>query len=157
MYPYPSAIKVKFLEDVKLEVTFQDGKVIQYDMSRMFKKYPQLEELRRNRKLFLSGKLDGLGDGIEWNDDLDFSCPSIYECGTLVGFEETTLNQKVGLLIIKTREAKGITQTQLSRLSKIDQGDISRIEQGLGNPTLRKISKIFDALGTQLDINSKWH
>ena len=38
------ALKVKFLEDVTLEMTFQDGKVIRYDMSQMFVKYPQLEE-----------------------------------------------------------------------------------------------------------------
>ena len=30
------ALSVKFLEDVTLEMTFQDGKVIRYDMSKMF-------------------------------------------------------------------------------------------------------------------------
>ena len=42
------ATKVRFLEDVVREVTFQDGKIIRYDMSQTFDKYPQLEELRRN-------------------------------------------------------------------------------------------------------------
>ena len=46
------AVKVSFLDDVVVEVTYQDGKIIRYDMSRMFFKYPQLEELRKNRELF---------------------------------------------------------------------------------------------------------
>ena len=51
------ALKVEFLKDVVVQVTYQDGKVIRYDMSQMFEKYPQLEELRRNRKLFESGHI----------------------------------------------------------------------------------------------------
>ena len=145
-----SATDVEFLDDVKVKVSFQDGKIILYDLSRMFSKYPQLEELRNNRELFLSGKLDGLGDGIIWNDELDFSAMSIYECGELIGYKETTLNQKIGMLIVKERDKQGITQTQLAKKCHIDQGDISKIEQGLGNPTLKKISKIFKALNKQV-------
>ena len=39
------AKKVRFLNDVVVELTYQDGKVIQYDMSSMCPRYPQLEEL----------------------------------------------------------------------------------------------------------------
>ena len=147
------ALKVRFLEDVIVEVTFQDGKIIRYDMSKMFSKYPQLEELRRNRKLFESGYLDPGGYAIIWNDDLDFSAMSIYECGELVGYTETTINQQIGVLLIKTREKLGITQIELSRLSHIDQGDISKIERGLGNPTISKINKLFKAMGKDIKIS----
>ena len=147
------ALKVRFLEDVIVEVTFQDGRIIRYDMSKMFSKYPQLEELRRNRKLFESGYLDPGGYAIIWNDDLDFSAMSIYECGELVGYTETTINQQIGVLLIKTREKLGITQIELSRLSHIDQGDISKIERGLGNPTISKINKLFKAMGKDIKIS----
>ena len=146
------AIDVKFLKDVTLEMTFQDGKIVRYDMSKMFLKYPQLRELETNRQLFESGYIDAGGYGVIWNDELDFDAMSIYEDGEVVGYAPTTLNQKIGILLMKTREEKGITQMQLAKLSHIDQGDISKLEKGIGNPTLAKINKLFDALGKGIDV-----
>ena len=146
------AIKVEFLEDVKLELTFQDGKIVRYDMSKLFSKYPQLEELRQNRELFLGGRLDACGYGVIWNDNLDIDATSIYESGEVVGRVETTINQQIGVLLARTREEQNITQVELSKLSHVDQGDISKIERGLGNPTIAKISKIFNALGKNISL-----
>lgn len=146
------AIDLQFLEDVTLEMTFQDGKVIRYDMSKMFDKYPQLDELRRNRKLFLSGHLDLTGFAVIWNDELDFDATSIYDDGEVVGQIETPLSLQIGFLLAKTRDEMSITQTQLSKKTKIDQGDISRIERGIGNPTLSKIYKLFKALGKNVSL-----
>lgn len=146
------ALAVKFLEDVTLEMTFQDGKVIRYDMSKMFNKYPQLEELRRNRELFINGRLDVGGYAVIWNDDLDFDATSIYDDGELVGIIETPLNQQIGFLLAKTRDDMNVTQVELSKMSHIDQGDISKIERGIGNPTLAKINKLFKALGKSISL-----
>lgn len=144
------ALDVKFLEDVTLELTFQDGKVIRYDMSQMFDKYPQLEELRKDRKLFLSGHLDLTGFAVVWNDELDFDTTSIYDDGELVDIVETPLTQKIGFLLAKTRDDMNVTQVELAKRSHIDQADISKIERGIGNPTLVKINKLFKALGKKL-------
>ncbi len=73
------ATKIRFLDDVVVEVAFQDGKVIQYDMSKLFDKYPQLKKLRDNRTLFESGNLDNSGCGIIWNDELDIDTTTIHE------------------------------------------------------------------------------
>lgn len=146
------ALKVEFLEDVTLQMTFQDGKVIRYDMSQMFEKYPQLEELRRNRKLFESGHLDLTGFAVIWNDELDFDATSIYDDGEVVECVETTLNQQIGFLLAKTRDEMNITQTELSKKSHIDQGDISKIERGIGNPTIAKINRLFKALGRSISL-----
>ncbi len=147
-----AAKKVKFLDDVQLELTYQDGKVIRYDMSVMFSKYPQLEELRADRELFVHGHLDPGGYGVIWNDELDFDADSIYEDGEVVGQEVTTINQQIGTLLLKTREEMGVTQTELSKLSHVDQGDISKIERGVGNPTIAKITKLFNALGKSISL-----
>ena len=146
------AIDLKFLEDVTLEMTFQDGKVIRYDMSQMFNKYPQLEELRKNRKLFLSGHLDLTGFAVIWNDELDFDATSIYDDGEVVGQIETPLALQLGFLLAKTRDEMNVTQVELSKKAHIDQGDISKIERGIGNPTLAKINKLFKALGKSLSL-----
>lgn len=147
-----SAINIRFLEGVKIELTFQDGKVITYDMALLENKYPKIKELELNRDLFLSGHLDGGGYGVIWDDDIDIDAMTVYEDGELVGYVSTTLNQKIGLLLAKTRDEKGITQVQLSKLSHIDQGDISKLEKGIGNPTLAKINKLFNALGKTIDV-----
>lgn len=149
------AIKIQYLDDVKFEMTFQDGKVIRFDMSTMFDDFPQLIELRRNRELFLSGKLDYGGDAIVWNDELDFSSASVYECGELVGEVEVTLNQKIGALLNIAREEAGIYQTDLAKKTKIDQGDISRIENGKGNPTIKTLQTLFKAVGKEIVFNTK--
>ena len=146
------AIEVKFLEDVTLEMTFQDGRVVRYDMSKMFSKYPQLEKLRKNRKLFESGHIDQGGYGVVWNDELDFDAMSIYDDGEEVGRAEITINQQIGALLIKTREEMNITQIELAKISHINQADISKIEKGIGNPTLAKISKLFKALGKTIQL-----
>ena len=147
------ATKVRFLENVTLEMTFQDGKIIRYDMSNMFSKYPQLKALSEDRALFENGHLDPGGYGVIWNDELDFDANSIYEDGEVVGEEPTSINQQIGILLAKTREEQNITQVQLSKMSHIDQADISKIEKGMGNPTLAKIFKLFAALGKNVSVS----
>ena len=146
-----TAKNIKFLEGTSLEVTFIDGKVIRYDMAVMFKKYPQLEALK-DRELFSKGHLDIGGYGIIWNDELDFSTASIYENGQLIKKEAPKLNKQIGILLKEGREKKHISQEELSRLTKIDQGDISRFEKGQGNPTLKKIAVLFDCLDIELPL-----
>ena len=148
------ACKVVFLENVVVQVTFQDGKIIRYDMSKMFSKYPQLEELRKNRELFECGHLDQGGYGIIWNEELDFSASSIYENGEVVGHAKVSINQSIGVLLMKTREELNITQQELSKRSHVDQADISKIERGIGNPTIAKIEKLFDALGKTIVVKT---
>lgn len=151
---YIPAVSIKFLKDVDIEITFLDGKVIQYDMSKMFSKYPQLKELKNDRKLFESGHLDPGGYGVIWNDELDFDAMSVYECGTIIKTVNVSINQQIGLLLAKTREEQNVTQVELSKKSHIDQGDISKIEKGLGNPTLAKIQKLFKALGKSISFTT---
>ncbi len=78
------ATSVRFLRDVTVELTFQDGKVVRFDMSTMFDKYPQLKQLKRNRALFENGHLDAGGFAIVWNEELDFDTTSIYCDGIFI-------------------------------------------------------------------------
>ncbi len=146
------ARKIEFLEGVKFNILFQDGKTIQYDLSSLFKEIPQFKVLLEDRKLFLKGKLDLGGFGIVWNDDLDLDVMEVYYHGVLIKEEPISINDKVGVAITRLRESKGLTQTQLSKITGIDQGDISKIEWGKGNPTIKKLEKIANGLGVKLEI-----
>ena len=147
---YYAATSVKFLKPTILECTFLDGKIIQYDVSNLFDKYPVYKGLADEIVfVFHYG-----WDIIYWEDiDEAIDTETIYEDGTVVGHVETTINQKLGFLLSKVREEQEMSQTELAKLSHIDQADISRIELAEGNPTLKKIDKLFKALGKNITID----
>ena len=78
---FHKAVDLKFKDGTNMEETFQDGKVFEYDMSKLYEKYPKLRALNDN-DFFKAGKLTGLG--IIWNDGLDIETETIYEEGTLL-------------------------------------------------------------------------
>ena len=52
----------------------------------------------------------------------------------------------------RARLAAHMTQMQLSELTGITQSDISKIENGNGNPSLKTLQKIAHAFGKKLKI-----
>ncbi|HPF29048.1 MAG TPA: helix-turn-helix transcriptional regulator, partial [Lachnospiraceae bacterium] len=52
----------------------------------------------------------------------------------------------------ETRERVGITQKQLSEKTGIYQADISKIERGIGNPSLSTLKRLADGMGVVLNI-----
>ena len=148
---FHKAVKLDFKEGTILEVTFQDGKVKQYDMSVLFDKYPQLCTLK-NRDLFLSGQLMG-SYGIIWNDDLDIEAETIYEEGVTVKTVTPASNVMVGNAVAAARARKGLSQKELAAATGIDQSDISRIERGIANPSVGTLNRIAEALDAKLIVS----
>lgn len=54
--------------------------------------------------------------------------------------------------ILEARREKGITQKELSELTGIAQGDISKLENGSANPSVRTLERVATALGKRLRI-----
>ena len=54
--------------------------------------------------------------------------------------------------MIEARKAKGITQKELSERTGIAQGDISKLENGNGNPSVRTLQRLANAMGMTLKI-----
>ena len=50
-------------------------------------------------------------------------------------------------MLTLAREARGLTQTELAKRTKTDQGNLSKIEQGILKPNKEIIEKYADALG----------
>lgn len=148
---FHKATKLKLKQGTKLDVKFQTGETKEYDMSLLFKKYPQLKALK-NRKLFLKAKLTG-AYLIIWNDDLDIDTETIYQEGKLIKKEEISLEMEVGLEIQKARARSHLTQAELSKLTKIDQSDISKIERGVANPSVATLYKIAQALDSYIKVS----
>jgi len=147
---FHKAVDLEFNEGTELEVTFQDGKVISFDMSTLFDKYPQLVALN-DRELFTSGKLIGYY-GIIWNDDLDIEVETIYEEGKIIRIKRPEVSHAAGMAVAEARARKGITQKELAELTDIDQSDISKIERGTANPSVGTLNRIAEALDSKLTI-----
>jgi len=54
--------------------------------------------------------------------------------------------------IIDARKNAGLTQKQLSERTGINQGDISRLENGEANPSLNTLKRLANATNTKLRI-----
>lgn len=54
--------------------------------------------------------------------------------------------------MIDARKAAGITQKQLAEKSGIAQGDISKLENGNANPSLRTLQRLAKGMNMQLKI-----
>lgn len=147
---FHKATKLTFKEKTTIEVTFQDGKVKRYDMARLFPKYPQLAALK-NRELFTAGKLAGYG--IIWNDELDLETETVYEDGIDCKPVAPAENLEIAHAFAAARAAAAVSQQELAQKTGVNQADISKLENGTANPTVRVLSRLAAGLGTKLRIS----
>ena len=54
--------------------------------------------------------------------------------------------------MIDARKVSGLTQKELSERTGIAQADISRFENGTGNPSLRTLKRLAEGLGMSLKV-----
>ncbi len=54
--------------------------------------------------------------------------------------------------MLNARKEKAITQKQLADITGIPQADISRLENGNANPSLRTLQRLAEGMGMQLKI-----
>lgn len=145
------AIKLIIKEGTTFDLYFLNGRVKRYNILSLADKFPQLN-LLKNRKLFESAQLMGWS-GVYWNDELDVDCDTVYSEGKDVTKEyddvETVI---VGYLIKQRRVRAGLTQKELAQICGIDQSDISKIEKGIANPSVRTLIRIANGLDSKLDI-----
>ena len=148
------AIKLILKEKTTFDLFFYDGTVKRYDILSLSDKFPQLNELN-DRKLFLKGHLLGWG-GVVWNDDLDVSSETVYGEGKDVTneYDDTgILNIVIGYQIKEKRLQKEMSQEELAKKAGIDQSDLSKIERGTLNPSVRMLKKISKGLGLKLKLS----
>ena len=147
---FHKATNIEFIQNTILRAEFQDGCIKQYDVSSLFGKHGQLVALK-DWDLFRTGKLVG-GYGVIWTDDLDLDIETIYQEGTLVGKEEPSSVIAIGESVRELRALRGISQKELARMTGIDQGDISKLERGKGNPSVKTLERIVRALDGRIEI-----
>lgn len=147
---FHKAVNLEFKDGTTLEMTFQDGSVKACDISVLFTKYPQLEALK-DRNLFLKGRLCG-GYGVIWNDDLDIDAETVYDDGVTVRKTTLVINISISEALLSARAESGLTQKELAVKSGINQADISKLERGIGNPSVGTLDRLAHAMGKNLKV-----
>ena len=61
----------------------------------------------------------------------------------------------IGFFILKRRKALGVNQKELAKLCGISEHALCNLERGIGNPTLKLVTTIADALGLELVFKAK--
>ena len=69
------------MKDYQLLVTFDDGRVVLYDVMDDIRTIPAFKELELEYGLFLNAQLDPSRTCIYWNDQIDLPSDTIYEYG----------------------------------------------------------------------------
>ena len=69
------------LEDYWLRVTFDNGRVVQYNVMDDIRTIPAFQDLEKIYGLFQNAQLDQSRTCIYWNDRIDLPSDTIYEYG----------------------------------------------------------------------------
>lgn len=72
--------------------------------------------------------------------------------GFRVEWEVLEPERQITMAIIEGREEKALTQQQLAEATGIAQADISRLENGTANPSLKTLKRLAAGLGMQLKL-----
>ena len=67
-------------------------------------------------------------------------------------YESLQPEMEITKALMKARHDAGLTQKELSEKSGISQADISRLENGIRNPSVALLRKLADAMGRNLKI-----
>ena len=146
------AIKLVLKEGTTFDLYYKDGKVKRYDILYLAHKYPQLNALK-DRVLFLKGHLIGWS-GVVWNDELDIEVETPYYDGIDVTEEyDDVILVALGYNIKQLRIEKNLTQEELAKLIGMDQADLSKLEKGLANPSIKSLNRIADGLNSKISIS----
>ena len=148
------SIKLVLKEGTTFDLYFIDGTVKRYDILSLADRFPQLNALK-DRSLFLKGKLLGWS-GVYWNDELDVECDTVYEEGKDVTKEyDDVENVVLGYKIRELRRNADLSQEALAKKAGIEQSDLSKLEKGLLNPSIKLISRVLVVLDQKVDIVSR--
>ena len=147
-----TAIKLVLKENTTFDLYYLDGVVKRYHILSLADKYPQLNALK-DRGLFLKGHLLGWSV-VQWNDELDIDVETVYEEGVDVTSEYDDIeNAIIGYKIKQKRLEMNLTQDELAAKVGIDQSDLSKIEKGNANPSIKTIYKIVCGLDSKISID----
>lgn len=125
-----------------------------YDVKQLVPKFPLFQQLLDDPELFGQVTIDAGGYGISWSDELDIDGDELWEYGIQTDrVLKFSVDIEVAHRLSTARRMAGYTQKQLAEKTGIAQGDISKIENGLANPSLSTLKRLAEAMNMKVEIN----
>lgn len=75
---------------------------------------------------------------------------TVYEAASASFTAELAAQADLGAMLAAARTSRHLSQPELSRVAGVQQAEISRIENGRGNPTLATIERLARALNVRV-------
>lgn len=151
------AVSVQTKDDYKLKVEFNDGKVVLYDIKPLFTLIPSFRLLQSDPKIFHSVKIEQDGEIISWNDNLNLDAQTVWAKGVLLEFtKKPDIKHLLAYRLLLSRWYAGMTQKDLAEKTGIYQADISKLERGLGNPSITTLERLAEGLDMELFIDFRY-
>ena len=146
------AAKIIIRNGTLLDVYYSDGIVKRFDAKSLEARYPRFKSLE-DRSLFEKAKLLGWST-IYWDDVLDLDTELVYEEGVDVSDEYEDIEAVVvGFLIKEKRLDNHLSQEELAYKVGIAQSDLSKLERGQLNPSIKMVNRIAKGLNSNLSIS----
>ncbi len=121
----------------------------------MSKRYSKIKKIKiiYKKELFKDVSVDIGGYGISWNDELDIDAETLWADGMLIEIQKPTdIKHICAYQLLQAREEAKLTQKDLAEKTGIYQADISKIERGVGNPSLLTLKRLADGLDMELEL-----
>ena len=121
----------------------------------MSKRYSKIKKIKiiYKKELFKDVSVDIGGYGISWNDELDIDAETLWSEGILIEIQNPTdIKHILAYQLVQAREEAKLTQKDLAEKTGIYQADISKIERGIGNPSLLTLKRLADGLDMELEL-----
>ena len=136
-----------------LLIVFQNGVEKTYDVRQLYPLFPQMQVFEEDHELFNQVRIEVGEDGIVWNDDLDFNSEDLWYEGIPTGVvHDVDIKDSLGFNLTEARASVEMYQGDLAKASGVYQGDISDIERGKANPTIKTLSRLAEGMGMRLNI-----
>lgn len=95
--------------------------------------------------------MDGCGNMSDLQKYLDSNLANVH-FDDFNNQQNIAVEEMLAKTIIENRNQAGLTQNELSKLTGIPQANISKIENGMGNPSLKLLQRIAKSLNKKLII-----
>ncbi len=146
--------KVEPRMDYVIRVTFFNGVVNDVKIGEWAKYDSSLGEVISIKGMFESVKVNSDKMGVSWINDASIHTDELYNSGVLVervNIEEAAV--RFGERLYSYRTFLNMTQKELEEKSGIHQADISKYEKGEGNPSVKTMQRLAEAMGAKIDIS----
>ena len=140
--------------DYKISVTFFNGEVREYDLEGYSDAGDQKARLLYYAELLSDITIDNSRNGLKLSDGTHITGSELYYGGVSTGnVYIDDLNIRFADKFQEIRESLGLTQKDIERISGIQQAEISKIEKGVGNPSLATVVRLGKAVNNVISLD----